>query len=421
MQQVGGSEKLFRILGCRGWSHVIALVLIAVAVAVVYGRATTFALLEWDDTTYVTGNPRVQQLGRAWTDTSKGWAPVAETGWALIYRFEGDTAALYHVLNVIFHYLNGVLVYLLALFFFDPRRAGASPRPVWAALLTSGFFALHPIQVETVCWVTAFRDLSATFFSLGALLAYLSFADRDCRTGEAGKWRWYTVALVCFCLATLSKVTAVTAIGVAWLLDRALFRRSHRHSLLHLVPWLCVAAPALVLNFTGQSRLYLHFRPSLWTRPFIVMDAIGFYLRKIVFPFPILPAYGRSARWLLESGVWRWGWIPAVAALVGLFLLRRRSRLPWWGLWVMIVSILPVSGLLVFAAQNNSTVYDHYLYLGLLGPALVFGGLCSGIRRRWLSSIPIAAVLGLGLLAFGQVGFWRNDETLWENTLSRAP
>ncbi len=401
--------------------HIAAVALIAAVAAGVYCRTAGFSLLEWDDTTYVTGNPRVQELGRAWADTSKGWMPVTESAWALVYRFRGCRAMAYHVLNVVFHSLNSALVYLLALAVFHPARPMGAPHTARAAWLTGGFFALHPVQAEAVCWVTSLRDLTAAFFSLCALLAYLVFVDRDRDGTRTAKWSWYTAALACFCLATLSKATTAALIGVAWLSDRVLFRRPHCRSALHLAPWLLAAGPALALNVVGQSRLYLEFLPPLWLRPLIALDAIGFYLRKITLPFGIMPAYGRSARWLLESGTYRWSWIVAVAAGVTAFLVRRRTRLPWYALWVLVVSVLPVSGILAFAAQNNTTVCDHYVYFGLLGPALVFGGLSARLERRAWAWFPWAIVLGLGLLALGQMRIWRTDRSLWEHTLSRDP
>lgn len=136
----------------------------------------------------------------------------------------------------------------------------------------------------------------------------------------------------------------------------------------------------------------------------------------------MLPAYGRSPRWLLDSGaIWR-GWIPGAVLLFLAFWRRKQWPGLWLGICVTVLAIAPVTGLLQFAAQNNSTVYDHYLYLGMAGAAIALAWLLG--RRpwpRWAFALIAVGSLALVIKSAAQISIWRDDRALWAYTLKHRP
>jgi len=185
-------------------------------------------------------------------------------------------------------------------------------------------------------------------------------------------------------IAMLCKSTAVFVVPALVIFDLFWKRIQLRHWL-ELVPFCLVAMLILWANYDVQSGLLIHFHTPLWARPLVALDALGFYLGKVLWPLQVLPAYGRSPRWLIESGIIYWSWIPAAVLLATAFLARKRWPTMWRGLLIFIAGVVLTLGLVNFSAQDNSTVYDKYVYLAMLGPAYILAAILARPFAFWMA------------------------------------
>jgi tetratricopeptide (TPR) repeat protein len=333
----------------------------------------------------------------------------------------------FHIANLLIHILSVLIVFaILRMLIRDDWAAGAG------ALL----FALHPLHVEPVAWASGMMHLLGGFLALVALWQYLLYVasvyafpkQSDNLRSSAIEWQrtrrervHYAVATCAFALALLANPVAVAALLVAWFLDYGLFERALRQSVNSLGPWL-----ALALVFTAVT-LWLHpvtlsvVVVPLWQRPLIAADALAFYLYKLFVPFGLSVDYGRSPAAVVQQGWIYFTWL--VPAVLGLFLWLWRRRAPHViiAAGIFAASLLPVLGFLPFGFQRISTVADRYLYLALLGPALVLAWAVS----RWKSK-PVLVACGILLAALGlksafQARLWKNNITLFSHALELNP
>jgi len=412
-----------------GWA---ALGVLVVGLGAVYGGVYDYAFLGWDDRVHTIDNPHIGETAYFWTHFEQGmYMPLSFSIWSVLFRLLGPSAAAFHLVNLLFHALGAVLVFLVLerLLEMGPRPRPSRPsRPSpWgftarahralAAAFGAMLFAFHPLQVEPVSWITSLKDVSYAFFALLGLYAYLEHHRRE---GTAER-RWYALSLASLALATLCKPAAVcllfilVAVELFWL-GRPLGRAARA-----VLPFLVVAAPATVANAISQQRLTLLYETPLLLRPLVALDSLGFYLYKLFWPLELLPAYERSPRWLIDSGTIHWSWLPAAAAAVALFRLRKRLPSLFFGALLFLCGVVLVLGLKNFAAQDNTTVYDRYVYLAMLGPAFLAAVAVLRARQPWQLGLGAVLLVALAAKSGVQTRYWKDDRTLWSTTLSQKP
>jgi Flp pilus assembly protein TadD len=415
------------------------------------------------------------------------YIPVTYTAWSVIASVarilpdpQNPNAALpskltadfdpgpFHSANLALHILNALLVFwILRRLLRQSQEGDASPdfsqysstRRDIAAACGALLFALHPLQVEPVAWVTGLKDVLSTFFALLALGFYGAFLDLrrpapDTKTtdgdlpegdlqstpasaevvemeSEAGNgvetdaapqsgtpWLWYLLATVCYLLALLSKPSTVVVPLLAGVLA-LLAGRSLRATLPTLGLWLLLTLPAIWIARGAQTPHELY--SPLWARPLIALDALWFYISKLFWPVALRPEYSRTPRFVIESGLIYWTWIFPVAAGVLLWRARRTQPLLVVGALIFGLALSPVLGLVPFSFQYYSTVADRYSYLAMLGPALVVASLL--MKSKWNAAYAVVGVwlLLLAGLSFRQTAFWRDSETLYRYTIAVNP
>jgi hypothetical protein len=406
--------------GPRTW---LWLLLLAVAVVTVYHRALGHQFLNWDDTAQIHQNPHLQHPGMFWTRPFQGiYMPLTYSAWSLLSLTVGLQPAPFHLLNLLFHLGSTWLVLLLLRELLGPGHGDRAQRQLMVGTGAGAFlFALHPLQVEPVVWITSLKDTGSGCLALLAMLCYLRFTRSQDRLARRN---WYTSGLLAFCGAMLFQPAAVSALLMLAVLGWLAVRRPWRRLALELSPWAAVAVPPLLVNLLSQSGLKMFYSTPLHLRPLLALDSLGFYLSKLVLPVDLVPAYGRSARLVVQSGQIYTGWIPAAAVLALAIVLRRRLPALLLGLLLMISGILLVSGLRCFAAQDNTTVHDRYMYLAMLGPAYTLAWLLARARPgqfRIGMVLSLVALHALGFRSAAQVRHWKTDATLWAYTLQKRP
>ena len=406
------------------WLGKVAVAVLILSPLLVYWPVLGHGFLDWDDVSHILSNPHILNLPYIWSHTLSGmYMPVTFTVWSLLLRCFGDNPLPFHLVNLLFHIGNTLLIYYVLRRLLEHSSKISAPIEQfdWHIVLASAagalFFSLHPMQVEAVSWITSLKDLLCAFFSLIAIYQYTIHV----RSPGRFKKTKYGIAVIAFVLAMLCKSTAVFVVLTLVILNLYFWKRIRLRHWLGLVPFCLAAALILRANYDVQSGLLIHFYTPLWARPLIALDSLGFYLGKVLWPLQVLPAYGRSPRWLIESGIIYWSWIPATFLLVAAFLMRRRLPAVWSGLLFFIAGIILTLGLVNFSAQDNSTVYDKYVYLAMLGPAYVLAAIfVRPLRSGWLIALAVCLAI-LGMKSAFQTRIWRNDRSVWTYVLSKRP
>ncbi len=422
--------------------------LLAAVTAAVYHHALALPFVGWDDFGHVCQNPFLHpvtaaHIARFWTAPYEFlYIPVVYTlfaGLSLAAHLPapvplpgaGTTdldARVFHAANLIVHCANVVLVFALV------RRVVKQDWPAFAGAL---LFAAHPVQVESVAWVSEMRGLLSAFFSLLALLLYAreegpltpnnggaeEYSPLAPPLLAAGRAFRFALATVCFALALLCKPSAVCLPLLAWAWGRWGLGRSRRADAPLLLLWLAMAAALLLITRSVQSQPVVGTAPA-WTRPFVAGDALAWYLAKVVWPLPLAIDYGRTPAFVTAHA---WGYLTwLVPAALAVLLMRLRGRFPALTAAgaVFLFALLPVLGLSPFLFQAHSTVADRYLYLAMLGPALALAWLLTRVNsRRAVAAVAVCVpvFLLLGFLTLRQIPVWDSTETLFAHALSVNP
>jgi len=391
--------------------------LLSVIVLAVYGRIVAHGWVEFDDPLHVLENPGLCPV--SWQSVAGFWhhayshlfiplsytlfaAEAAVARWlAGIGPTAPPPAAVFHLTSLVLHVAAVLVVRRLLVRFVD------SP---WAATAGAAVFATHPLQVETVAWVSEQRGLLASLLSLVAIEQFLRWQDAP--PGGSGVRRSVFLAVAAYVCALLAKPTCITVPMMAWLLARARPSRSWQTTLMALAPW-CVAAmtAALVTRAVQPSSLTTN-AIALPARLLVAADALGFYVMKLILPWNLCVAYGRTPAVVLADPATPFvaAGVGCLAAAVALASPLRRWRLP---AALFLVPLLPVLGLTPFVFQNQSTVADRYASMAMLGPALAVADCvarAAGNRAvRWVVVIGVGCLAGL---AFRQVATWADTGTL---------
>jgi len=372
----------------------------------------------WDDDAHVT-RPELRPVAgllRIWSEpgATQQYYPVLHSAFWVEHRLWGDAAVGYHLVNLAFHLLACALLYRLL------RRL-----EVPGAALAAALFALHPVCVETVAWVSEQKNTLSTVFYLLAALAYLRF-DAGRRVG------WYLAGLGLFALALLSK--SVTATLPAAILVALWWRRgklSLKSDVLPLIPWFALGA-GVGLVTAWVERTYVGargeaFAMGILERFLVAGRATWFYLGKLAWPSDLVFLY---PRWSLDTGAaWQYLFPLGLFAVLGaLFLLRGRGRGALAAALLYVGTLFPALGFVDVYPFVFSFVADHFQYLaaalGLSAAAAGLSLLAARLPARAAGAAPAAAALLVALLAFlswRQCANYSDVEVLYRSVLARNP
>src|SRR5882724_1881430 len=404
----------------RRRAFVFALVLAAVTI-LAYRPAWNGGFL-WDDDVYITNNELLTApdgLRRIWLslDSPSQYFPLVYTTFRVERAIWGLDPTGYHWVNLLLHVANALLVWLVL-----------ARLKVPGAWLAGAIFALHPVQVESVAWITERKNVLMGFFFLLTLLAWIAFVDG--RTKRS--WLFYGLVLILYLLALSAKTTACT-LPVALLLILWLQKkRISWERIFQIIPFfvLGIASGLLAIWWEryhqGTSRAIFTFLSPI-ERVLVASRAIWFYLSKLTWPSDLTFIY---PRWdIAPTHLLNYVWLLAGVIVCGaIYFLRRcvgRSVEVAAGFFVATLS--PVLGFIMLYTFRYTFVADHYQYLACIGPiALVSAGLVKltnsvGYGPRFLSVLGILIFSALGLLTWRQSASYRDSETLWRTTIDKNP
>lgn len=400
-------------------SNVPRALLLALVVALAYLPALRGGFI-WDDDIYLTHNPLVTApdgLRRIWftTEAPSQYFPLVYTSFRLEHALWGMNPAGYHATNVLLHIANALLVRLLLARLALP-----------GAWLAAALFALHPVQVESVAWVTERKNVLSLLCSLLALLAWLRYCD-----APAGRrLRPYLSGLGALLLALFAKTTAVTVAPVLLLVCWLRGERPSRSRALAAAPFFAAGLAMALVSLWWEEHLQgTRGAPFAFTVPeriLIAGRAFWFSLGKLAWPADLSFIY---PRWAIDAHAAA-GYVWPAAALLGFGALwhqrQRLGRGPVAAFLTYLVVLAPTLGFFALYTFRYSFVADHYQYAACIGPlalvaaALTRDGAGPGTRRL-LSAAALVLVAALSVLTFHRAGIYRDERSLWEDTLARDP
>ena len=400
------------------------LIVLCVVTLGVYVQVGGHEFVNLDDFDYVSENPRINQglswQGARWAFTSQhsaNWHPLTTLSHMLDVQLFGLDPGPMHLVNVLFHLLNTVLLFYLL---------HVATGSTWRTTLVAGLFALHPLHAESVAWISERKDVLSAFFGLAAMLAYTAWTRRPSAARYAG-----VVAL--FVLGLLSKAMLVTLPAVLvlwdlWPLGRIRPGRSAadlRRSLWEKLPLFALSVAHGLITLLVQSAAGATMPMStiaLTSRLANAVSTYGRYLRDMLWPVGLSPSYPFTDR----PPLWAAGLALLSIAAVGWVAWKQRSRWPWWACgWCWYFGMLvPVIGIVQVGIQSRA---DRYTYLPMIGVTLVLAwGLEAWTRKRPMARtvcIELLAVWGLALIVVTtlQVARWKDSPTLFRHALSVTP
>jgi tetratricopeptide (TPR) repeat protein len=401
----------------------MALALVAV-VALVYLQTLSFGFVRDDEPLNLTQNPLLNgptgsHLGLLWTRSYEGlYIPLSYTVWAVLralgVALMGPTPPfhpqIFHLANVLLHAANVVLVWRLLM---------RISRSTIASLFGATIYAVHPLQAESVAWVSELRGLLCALFAYSAILTFL---EGHARRDAPRRWRRFGASALLVLLSLLAKPSGIVTPVLAVLLAGVVFHVPWRRLAMSAIPQLVVILPFAYLTKRLQPTSYLPVVAPLWQRPLVWLDSITFYLAKVFWPFALGTSYDRRPEAVFEHWTGYCTWV--VAAGLGAWLWARRKTLGGYGLALLlfVIGYLPVSGLVPFAYQKWSTVADRFLYLPMLGVALAATLAYARFGARAMQVTAWAVVAALALrTGVTQLPTWKDELTLWEHSLEVSP
>lgn len=400
----------------------VAAGLIAIATLAAYLPAMQGGFI-WDDDAHVTA-PELRSAGgllRIWFDVgaTQQYYPLLHSAFWIQHKLWGDWPVGYHLVNTLLHAFSAVLVLFIVR---RLLRAAQAPWADSASAMAAAVFALHPVHVESVAWITELKNTLSGVFYLSAMAIYLRFDD-------SRRAKWYALAFLLFVCGLLTKTVTATlpaALLVIFWWQRG--RLTLRRDLTPLLPWFAIGAAAGLFTAWVEHDLIgakgEEFEFTALQRGLLAGRVVWFYLGKLFWPANLIFIYPRwdvnpsaPAQWLYPFAL--------IALLTVLFVLRRRHRAPLAAMLFFIGTLFPVLGFFNVYPFLFSFVADHFQYLASLG-VIVF--LCAAILRampartsRAALALPIAIPLALAVLTFRQCGLYADVQTLYRTTIDRNP
>ena len=410
------------------WRVAGVCVILAALVWAVFGQTLRHEFTNYDDNSYVYQNPDVTRgltpggVVQAFTSRELGlWNPLVTISHMLDCQLFGLNAGGHHFSNALLHLASGLLLFLIL------RRATGA---LWRSAFVAAAFAIHPLNVESVAWISERKDMLSGLFFMLTWGAYVVYVERP---GSLGR---YLAVLLLFASGLLCKPMLVTLPFVLLLLDywplNRLFLPSptrgnstggfflNRRAIAEKIPLLGLTIASCVVTVLAPKE---PGNTSIEHIPFLVRIgeipvSVVTYLGQMIRPAGLAVIYPHSEQ--------TFAWWPAALALCvllswGIFLLRKNCPYLWMG-WLWYLGMLvPVSGIVQISRHARA---DHYNYLPQIG---LFIGVTWAVAdwskewryRRWILGILSAGVvLALAVCARTQTAYWRTSESLWTHTLA---
>jgi len=398
------------------WTGYVLAAVIVVAVFVAYWPAIHGGFV-WDDDKYVSNNYLLTApdgLKRIWfsVDQPSQYFPLVYTTLRMEYALWGLKTTGYHVDNILLHILNALLIWFIL------RKLS-----VKGAWLAAAIFALHPVHVESVAWITERKNVLSTLFYLLTVLSWMRFRDKT-------DWRFYGLAVLLSALALSAKTTAATIPAALLLVSWLRRERIGWREFALMSPFVALGIGAGLVSIwwekNKQGTTGEMFDFTVPERILIAGRALWFYLGKLVWPVRLAFSY---ARWNIDpSQPLQYLWPAGCVAVAGALWWFRRAvgRGPIAAAVFFVAALVPMLGFFSLFTFRYSFVADHYQYIASVGPiALIAAGLAKlGERVKAQQAVryvvPGVILVALSILTWSQAHAYESLESLWRHTIANS-
>ncbi|MGD0551336.1 MAG: glycosyltransferase family 39 protein [Sedimentisphaerales bacterium] len=397
-------------------SFLICLILGLTIFAVFY-QVHSFKFITYDDPYYVYKNPDIQSgitlESVKWaftTDCTANWHPLTWLSYMLDRQLFGENAGAYHITNLIFHIVNALLLFIVL-----KQMTGV----LWQSAFAAALFALHPLHVESVAWVSERKDVLSIFFWLLTMWAYLRYVNKP----GISRYLWIVIFLA---LGLMAKPMLVTLPFVLLLLDYWPLERFRRRTLFYLIgekiPFFVLSAASSVVAFLVQRSSMAVVSLNMLPLKFRILNAlvsyIG-YIEKMFWPSRLAvfyPHVGRNISILyaiISAGI-----LLAATVLVIRFAKNHRYMVTGW-FWY-IGTLVPVIGIIQVGIQGMA---DRYSYITLTGLFIIIAWAMPDLLAKWrykkivLASLALLIVSTISICTYNQLRYWRNTSTLFQHAI----
>jgi tetratricopeptide (TPR) repeat protein len=398
--------------------------LLVVVTLLVFWPAIHCGFLNYDDDGYVTNNAHVlaglNLPGITWafrTFDTANWHPLTWLSLMFDAQFS-EKAAYFHFVNVLLHAVNSVLLFL-----FLQKLTGA----IWRSAFVATAFAIHPLHVESVVWISERKDVLSGFFFMLTLLAYAHFVEQLKIKNPKSK-KFYSLALLFFACGLMSKPMLVTLPFVLLLLDFWPLNRIQnsrlgiRNLFFEKIPFSILSAASCVVTFVAQKHgeaVQTLAAFPIGTRIENATISYSTYLAKTFWPVNLAVPYPYSSNWpaleILFAIVFIFG--VSIAAFVG----AKKFPFLFVGWFWFLGMLVPVIGLVQVGKQAMA---DRYTYLPLIGIFIIVVWGIGEVMRRWnlpkeiIAAVAIAILVACAIQTRQQISYWQNSETLFKHAIA---
>ncbi|MCX6287023.1 MAG: tetratricopeptide repeat protein [Bacteroidetes bacterium] len=378
-------------------------------------------ILTWDDSAYILNNQTIQHfnsssISEIFTTTVAGsYVPLPLFTFAIEYRIFGLNPFIFHLSNLFLHLLCTVLVFLLL----KKLRL----KPLFAGI-GSLIFALHPMHVESVVWLSERKDLLYSLFYFSSLLVYIRYIELPRK-----RYLFYFTSLFLFLLSLFSKITAVTLPIVLLFIDYYLDRSFKKKVLIEKIPFLVLS---LIFGFTeivllrNQEFLQTPQNISLLDQIFLGFYSLDAYVIKFFIPFQLsaIYPYGNSLGHDLSIIYYI---SPFFAFFLGFLIYKwRKNRVILFGIVFFLINIIPMFQAQI-VTQGIGFLADRFSYLPYLGLCLITGWFCehylwnkNELKQLSFGGFTLIFIIMM-FITFNRTKVWKDDMTLWNDVIEKYP
>jgi len=372
----------------------------------------------WDDNAHIT-QPELRSwhgLVEVWTQVgaTQQYYPLVHSVFWIEQKLWGDSVLGYHLINIFLHGFAAIVLLRILLRLKVP-----------GAWLAAGLFALHPVQVESVAWISEIKNTLSGLFFFCSILAYLNFDQNRSRVAYFGSLALFLFGLMC--KTAIAPLPAIILAVLWWRRGRLRLRDDVVPSL----PFFGLGIGAGLFtawverNFVGAHGTV--FQLSILQRCLIAARDFWFYLFKLLWPVKLTFIY---PRWQISGAIW-WQYLFPLTLILLLALiwrLRKKNRGPLAAVLVFLGLLFPALGFINVYPFIYSFVADHFQYLACVGPLTLFAaGMTMALdsiapgKVLLRPTISFLLLLTLGALSWRQCRDYRDIETLWRTTIARNP
>lgn len=404
------------------WIYLISAVIFIIVVFFIYWPSMNGSFI-WDDDAYITANPLITAkdgFSRIWYsfDHPSQYFPMVYTVFKVEYNLWGFKSIGFHLVNVIIHIINTFLVWYVL-----------SKLKIPGSWLAAIIFAIHPINVESVAWITELKNTMMMFFYLLSFMTWFKVIDGE--KNGLKMWGFYLLSFFLFICSLFSKTTACTLpviMGIVlWTKNIPVFRKQW----LTIIPYIIfgIMMGAVTIWWEQVRGASANVLTLNYVERFLVAGkALCFYIEKMFVPFNFMFSYPLwKISWLKPL---HYVWIILFSGfLFSIWFLRNKiGKGPCAALLFYAVTLLPVLGFISIYTFYYSYVADHYVYVACIGPFALFSSLVvkkwhqSNLQiKRIITFFVICIIILLSIQTWRQSHIYKNYDTLWADTLKKNP